>query len=56
MKNKKITWEDLQEEQDKIVSRLNKKLTKAEGKALARAIEIEYILAMVEEGHNIDEI
>lgn len=47
----KTTWKKLQKEQDDIVDKLNKKLNKEEQKLLSRAINIEYKLAMVEEGH-----
>lgn len=40
--------------QDKIVSLLNKKLNAKEQAMLVEAINIEYTLTMVEEGHEIE--
>ena len=48
----KTTWKKLQQEQDDICEKLEKKLNAKEIEMLTRAINIEYKLAMVEEGHD----
>jgi len=49
-----MTIKKLMNRQDKIVELLNKKLTTKEQSMLAEAINIEYELTMVEEGHELE--
>lgn len=51
-----MTVKKLQKRQNDILKKLEKKLTKKEVSILIEAINIEYLLTMVEEGHELSTI
>ena len=53
-KKGEITWEMKQAKQDDILHKLSKELTPKQFDLVKQAINIEYVLAMVEEGHDIE--